>query len=116
MTDDHQMTRREYREQQSERVAKEVEKAGQHRFNYRRQHEQSTLNLDHEPLIDHPTSDLQEPLADEEEQLTREQSLANDKATIAEEKTQHLKSKLNRVILGLIVAIILVYLILFFVG
>lgn len=116
MNDDHQMTRREYREQQSEQAENGSETIDHSRFDYRTRHERGRLNLDHEPLIDRSTPDMQETLTDQDDQVTREESLANDKAMVAEEKTQHLKNKLNQAILGLIVAIILVYLILFFVG
>lgn len=116
MTDDHQMTRREYREQQAHHPGKDAQALSEGRPSLQVDQGQEDANLDQEPLIKRPIPDSEERRSPEEEPLTREQSLANDKAAIVEEKTQHLKSRLNRVIFGLIGAIIIVYLILFFVG
>lgn len=65
----------------------------------------------------HSTSDHgpATPYADQV-RLTREESLRLTKEKLANERSERLKHRLNWVILGLVVAIIIVYLILFFVG
>lgn len=107
----HPLTRKEYREQQAERQDSQRSSRIFHRG-------ADQTNIDDQPLIRH--SDEGQADSDgfqrDNPNLTREESLANDKATLTEEKTNHLKSKLNKVIVILVILIILVYLILFFVG
>lgn len=104
MTEEHQMTRREYREQQTHRLDHSPEAAT----------EKSQQNLDDKPFIERSRSDTADD--SEEPRQTREESLAEQKQALTEEKTNRLRQKLNRVIIGLVIAIILVYLGLFFVG
>lgn len=125
MADNHRpLTRKEYREQQAERQEKQRPSRifdrptdlDDERTNINRSAGQT--NIDDQPLIRHSDEGQtsSEDLHIDNPNLTREESLANDKATLTEEKTNHLKSKLNKVIVILVILIILVYLILFFVG
>ena len=50
------------------------------------------------------------------EKLTREESLRLTKAQLEAERTAQLKHRLNLTIIGLVVAFVIVYLFLFFVG
>lgn len=75
-------------------------------YQARQRHEQE------QPASAAPTSDA--PTAGE--RPTREESLRLTKAKLKAERTANLKHRLNLVILGLVVAIVLVYLVLFFVG
>ena len=106
MTDEEKrLTRREYREQQE------------------REKEERTQSIpDSEPdddlsddgeFVDDSNDDNQ--LADDEN-LSREDQLALDHETEQAAKSNQLKHRLNLVIAGLVVAIVIVYLILFFVG
>lgn len=52
----------------------------------------------------------------ESSELTREESLRLTKAQLEAERTAQLKHRLNLTIIGLVVAIVIVYLFLFFVG
>lgn len=127
MADNHQMTRREYREQMKtdhqdhgSKTAGAQESLFHHPV---RDESHDDLNIDEQPLL------KRQPLTDNDEitddadltddvqpNETREENLARNQAAIKEEKTNHLKIKLNRIIILLIVLIILVYLVLFFVG
>ncbi|WP_251547005.1 hypothetical protein [Limosilactobacillus caecicola] len=118
------LTRKAYREQQSKnqgwrKLAEWKADRSNEQDSQIDLHSHDT-NLDQEPLISRSRKRNVEEAPQDElvegQPLTREQSLANDKMTLAEEKTQRLKTKLNRVILGLVVLIVIVYLILFFIG
>lgn len=114
MNDDHQMTRRQYREEQNK--VNQTELRSSSHYDQWLNHGNGDQNMDESPLL---SSQHQENKADQVENngdLTRHQTLEEDKETLALEKTQRLKNKLNKIIIGLIVAIILVYLFLFFVG
>lgn len=118
MNDDHQMTRREYREEQ-ERASSRNSDENPH-TNRDAQFENSGNNMDESSLIfsKHQNHDRNERFDEDphDDVVSRHDILQEDKATLLNEKTQHLKIKLNKIIIGLIVAIILVYLFLFFVG
>lgn len=100
MTEEYQMTRREYREQQEHRLQQPLQHSDS----------QDQANLDDRPLIHKDSTKQESPC------LSREESLAAQQATITEEKTNRLRKKLNHIMIGLVIAIILVYLVLFFVG
>lgn len=107
MNDDHQMTRREYREH-NELNGADSQSTIDSQTDLRTNYATGESNLDQSPLLSRHDG--------ETEPLSRRDSLEQDKATLAEEKTQQLKKKLNKVIIGLVIAIVLVYLVLFFVG
>ncbi|WP_295730127.1 hypothetical protein [uncultured Limosilactobacillus sp.] len=100
MTEEHQMTRREYREQHGQGFKQPLETEKEHQ----------QQNLDDEPFIQAASHD------EKALRKTREESLAEQKKILIEEKTNRLRKKLNRIIIGLLIVIILVYLGLFFVG
>lgn len=115
MNDDHQMTRREYREEQ-ERASSRNSDENPH-TNRDAQFENSG-NESSLIFSKHQNHDRNERFDEDphDDVVSRHDILQEDKATLLNEKTQHLKIKLNKIIIGLIVAIILVYLFLFFVG
>ena len=113
MSDDHQMTRRQYREEQ-EKSSKDGN--GSFRFDQWPHHQNSDNNMDESPLLSRRHHEKQDDITEDEAGLTRQQTLEEDKETIANEKTQQLKTKLNKIIIGLVLAIILIYLFLFFIG
>lgn len=100
MSEEHQMTRREYRDQRAHRIQQPLQHSDS----------QDQANLDDRPLIQKDSTNQESPY------LSREESLAAQQATITEEKTNRLRKKLNHIMVGLVIAIILVYLVLFFVG
>ena len=106
MTDEEKrLTRREYREQQ--------EREKEERTQSIPDNEPDDDSSDDGEFVDDSNDDNQ--LVDDEN-LSREDQLALDHETEQEAKSNQLKHRLNLVIAGLVVAIVIVYLILFFVG
>lgn len=106
MTDEEErMTRREYREQQAHRKQNQDQ----------RPPEQDTGSPDDDNIeIQNNEWSSDSPIADEG--MSREEQQTVDYGEQQAEKTARLKKRLNLIIAGLVVAIIIVYLILFFVG
>lgn len=97
------MTRREYREQQEQQNRKQTQP----------EHD-ARLQDDHDNDVAKDGGTPDQPIVGAE--VSREEQLIVDHEKEQAAKTDHLKKKLNMVIGGLLVAIVIVYLILFFVG
>lgn len=86
------------------------------RREYREQQENAKQKAEGQSFEERDADNFDDDQSDETDQVSRHEQLSIDHDTAEEEKTKRLKKKLNRVIIGLLIAIIIVYLVLFFVG